>query len=612
VTGREIVKNGWFTYLRSGLSRRLAEDPLAGQSRPVGLRSGLGNLRPFVARHWRSGLVGIVFVALTTLLAFPQPLIMRFIVDEAILGRQLHLLIVALFLVVVVAAAERLVRFVEEFYFARFEQEVILDIQEDVLARALRLPKAFFDENQTGYLMARLASDVQGLRWFFSSTVVHLISNLFRFSGGLGLLFYLEWRLAATVLIILPGLVLSMHYLSRRVHALSHRTREEQALVASDFQESLASIPLVKAFTSEARTVNRLMSRLKGALHVSLEQSAVNALATLAAGSLPGLGRAMVLAFGAYWVITDQWTLGSLLAFQVYLGYVFGPAQFLAETNLQVQGARAALERVSALYDMVPEENLGTGAQVERLRGEIEFRNVSFAYGGREPVLEGISFRIHPGEHVAITAASGVGKTTLLSLILRFYRPTAGELFFDGRPASDYDLISLRRRIGYVAQSPCLLSGTILENLRYGNPEASVADVLRAARVAEIHDFIVSLPAGYGSRLGEGGVNLSQGEKQRLAVARALVRDPDILVLDEPTSALDGQTEESLLHSLPPILRNRTLVVATHRLPTIMDADRVLLLDRSRLIATGTHRSLWTTNDAYRTLVVSPYRESIQ
>lgn len=606
------MRNGWFTYLKSGLSRRLADDPIAGQNQPVGVRSSLGNLRPFVGRHWRRGLVGIALVVLASLLAFPQPLIMRYLVDDAILGRQLHLLVAALFLVVVVAAAERLIRFVEEFYFARFEREVILDIQEDVLARTLRLPKAFFDENQTGYLMARLASDVQGLRWFFSGTLVHLISNLLRFSGGLGLLFYLEWRLAAIVLFILPGLVFAMHYLSTRVHALSHRTMEEQALVASQFQESLASIPLVKAFTSEDRTVNRIMSRLKGALHVSLEQSAVNALATLAAGSLPGLGRAMALAFGAYWVITDQWTLGSLLAFQVYLGYVFGPAQFLAETNLQLQGARAALERVSALYDMMPEENLGTGERVERLRGEIEFRNVSFSYGGRGPVLQGISFRIHSGEHVVVAAPSGVGKTTLLSLILRFYRPTSGELFFDGRPASDYDLISLRRRIGYVAQSPCLLSGSILENLRYGNPDASEEEVYRAARVAGIHDFIVSLPAGYATQLGEGGMNLSQGEKQRLALARALVRDPDILVLDEPTSALDGQTEESLLRSLPPILRHRTLVVATHRLPTAMDADRVLLLDRSRLVASGTHRSLWATNDAYRTLLVAPYRESIQ
>ena len=606
------MTSGWFTYLKSGLSRRLAEDRLAGQGRPVGLRSGLGNLRPFVGRHWRGGVVGIALVVVASLLAFPQPLIMRYLVDHVILGRQLHLLVVSLLLVVVVAAAERLTRFVEEFYFSRFEQGVILDIQEDVLARALRLPKVFFDENQTGYLMARLSSDVQGLRWFFSSTVVHLISNLLRFWGGLGFLFYLEWRLAAIVLVILPGLVLAMHYLSRRVHALSHRTMEEQALVASGVQESLASIPLVKAFTSEERTVSRLMSRLKEALHISLEQSAVSALASLAAESLPGLGRATVLAFGAYWVITDQWTLGSLLAFQVYLGYVFGPAQFLAAANVQLQGARAALERVSALYDMVPEENLGTGDRVERLRGEIEFRNVSFTYGGRESVLEGISFHVRPGEYVAIAAPSGVGKTTLLSLILRFYRPTSGELYFDGRPASDFDLISLRRRIGYVSQSPCLLSGTIVENLRYGNPEATEEEVFRAARVAGIHDFIVSLPAGYATQLGEGGANLSQGEKQRLALARALVRDPDILILDEPTAALDGQTEESLLRSLPSVRRHRTVVVASHRMSTIMDADRVLLLDRSRLVASGTHQSLWATNDAYRTLVVTPYRESLQ
>ncbi|HUT18674.1 MAG TPA: ABC transporter ATP-binding protein, partial [Anaerolineae bacterium] len=271
----------------------------------------------------------------------------------------------------------------------------------------------------------------------------------------------------------------------------------------------------------------------------------------------------------------------------------------------QLQNALAALERVSALFDIVPEENLESGERVDRLRGEIVFKNVSFAYDRREPVLQDVSCLIRPGEHVAIVGPSGVGKTTLVSLILRFYKPTQGEIWFDGRPASEYDVGSLRRRIGYVSQSTLLLSGTISDNLRYGNPEASEEEVVRAAKVAGIHEFIVGLPEGYNSLVGERGVNLSEGQKQRLAIARALIKDPDILVLDEPTSALDSLVEKSIFDALPTLIRDKTFFVVAHRLSTIQNADRILLLNEKRLIAMGTHQELLDSNAYYRSLVAN-------
>jgi ATP-binding cassette subfamily B protein/subfamily B ATP-binding cassette protein MsbA len=292
-----------------------------------------------------------------------------------------------------------------------------------------------------------------------------------------------------------------------------------------------------------------------------------------------------------------------MLAFQAYLAYVFGPAQFLSSANLELQNALASFERVSALFDIVPEENVDMGAKVGRLRGEVEFRNVSFSYAGRDPVLKEVSFSIRPGERVAIVGPSGVGKTTLVSLILRFYKPTSGEIFFDGRSAADFEVGSLRQRIGYVSQNPILLSGTIIENLRYGNPEASEEQVIRAAEVAGIHNFVQELPAKYQTVIGEKGVNLSEGEKQRLALARALIKDPDLLVLDEPTSSLDSLTEIPIFQSLPTLVRDKTLFVVAHRLSTIKDSDRILLLDESRLVAMGTHQSLLQTNDYYRSVV---------
>jgi ABC-type multidrug transport system fused ATPase/permease subunit len=567
------------------------------------MKASLKNLHPFVGRHWRKGAVGVLLILLTSFLGIPQPLIMRYLVDDVILGHQLGLLAVAILLLAGILLAEKLTGLLQQFYFARFEQKVTLDIQQDLFSHVLRFPKAFFDEKQTGYLMSRLSSDVEGMRWFFSSTIVYMISNILRFAGGVVLLFYLEWRLALGVLFIIPGLVLCIRYFSKKVHVLSHQEMEQEAMVSSHLQESLSSVSLIKAFSSEARTVKRFTSQLKEAFHISLEQTTVSSVASLVINSMPGMAKLIVLALGAYWVIQGHWSLGSLLAFVAYLAYVFGPAQFLASANLQLQNARAALERVSALYDIIPEESLVDGKTAERLTGEIEFKNVSFAYDAREPILNDISFRIQPGERVAIVGPSGVGKTTLLSLILRFYRPNAGEIYFDGQPARDYELGSLRQRIGYVAQSTLLLSGSIMENLRYGNPEAREEEVSRAAKVAGIHDFITSLPKGYETEIGEKGVKLSEGQKQRLALARAMVKDPDILVLDEPTSALDSQTEKTIFQSLPSYAEGKTLFVVAHRLSTIMNADRIFLLDQNRLIAIGTHESLMQSNDYYRSIV---------
>jgi ABC-type multidrug transport system fused ATPase/permease subunit len=596
--------DSWFAYLRQGLARTLPEDRIAGQGYGDA-RANLQNLQPFIARHWRKGVLGAALVLFNSLLGFPQPLITRYLIDDVILARQLGLLAGAVLLLVGIKGLGMLIGLLQGFYFARFEQTVVLDIQHDLLDRTLHFPKSFFDDKEVGYLMSRLSSDVQGVRWFFSSTLVYIISNVLRFVGGVALLIYLDWKLAGVSLVILPGLVIGARYFSGKFRVLSHQRMEQQANVSRRMQESLSAAPLIKAFVSEGREVERIMSELRAAFQISMEQVAVGSLANLSIGALGDVARLVVMVVGAYQVIVGKWSLGSLLAFQAYLGYVYGPAQFLANVNLQLQGALAALERVSALFDIVPEGNLETGKKVERLSGEIEFRDVSFSYDGLEPVLEDVSCLIRPGERVAIVGPSGVGKTTLVSLILRFYKPTQGEIWLDGLPASEYELGSLRQRIGYVSQSTLLMSGTINDNLRYGNPDASQEQVIGAARAAGIHEFIVGLPDGYDSPVGERGVNLSEGQKQRLAIARALIKEPDILVLDEPTSSLDSLVERSIFDALPALVQGKTLFVVAHRLSTIRNADRVLLLNEKRLVATGTHRELMQNNEYYRSLVAN-------
>ena len=435
--------------------------------------------------------------------------------------------------------------------------------------------------------MSRLGSDVHGVRVFFSSYMVQIASSLIRFVGGAALLFWLEWRLALVVILVLPMLFVGVRFFTHRLRIISHHGMERRAVANRRMQESLASATLIKAFSSEQQEVGRVMTELRDAFKISLERVAVGSVAGMTLSGLGDVARLVVVAIGGWMVIADHWTLGSLFAFQAYVGHVFGPAQFLANANLQLQTGLAALERVSALFEIVPEENVGSGEPVKRLEGAIELRGVSFSYDGREPVLEGVSFAIKPGEHVAIVGPSGVGKTTLISLLLRFYRPTSGEVLFDDRPASCLEVISLRRRLGYVSQSTLLMSGTIRENLLYGNADADEDAMVAAARVAGIHQFIEGLDEGYDSAVGERGVNFSEGQKQRLAIARALIREPDIVVLDEPSSALDVATERSVFAQLPTAVRNKTLLVVAHRPSTIQAADRVLVLKDRGVVEVG-------------------------
>ena len=523
----------WIKYLKSGLARKAPEDRIAGGKTYAAIGENLRRHLPFFRRHGKKGVLGAGFILINALMAFPMPLVSRFVIDDVILGKQLSLLPWVLLLMAAITLFSRAMGLFQGWFFLRYSQEVTLDIQKQVLEHSFRLPKTFFDKNQAGYLMARMTGDTGGVTWFLSGSLVGILTNILYFIGGIALLFWLEWRLALAALAAVPVFLFALRRFSDRMHALNHAGNEANARYMSGFQETLNAVPLVKAFAAEEKAVGKILAGLRQVFRVSAERSVVGSVTGLALSSTPSLVNFCVFAIGAYWVITGHWSLGSLFAFQAYLGRVFGPAQSLTSTGLQMQNIRASLERLTALLDVAPEVHGGACPRVT-LEGDVEFRNVSFAYDPANPVLDGVSFRVRAGERIGIVGPSGAGKTTLLSLLLRFYSPTGGEILYDGKPATDYDVRSLRQRIGWVSQAPLLLSGTILENLRYGNPDAAEGEVIRAARVAGIHEFITGLPGGYASEVGEWGVNLSEGQRQRLAIARALVKDPDILVLDEP------------------------------------------------------------------------------
>ena len=368
----------WFAYLKGALGRRLPEDKLSGGQKKDRLRANLKNLLPFVKRHWRKGALGALLILLTSLLAFPGPLITRFLIDKVILGKQLSLLLGVILLLAGIKAASVLFGLLQQYYFTRFEQEVLLEIQQTLFDRTLRLPKSFFDSKETGYLMSRLLGDVNGLRWFFSSSIIHMFTSFIRFAGGTVFLIYLNWRLALAVLVVLPLMFLSVRFFGGKLRVLSHHGMERQAEVYQSVQESLAQTSLIKAFATEKRTLNTLMGKLRASLQVGMEQNTLGSVANLAINAAPDLANLIVLAGGAILIIRGEWSVGSLLAFQSYVGFVYGPAQFLATANFQWQSAVASLERVSALFDVVPEEQAGVGRKAEHLKGEVEFQQRLF------------------------------------------------------------------------------------------------------------------------------------------------------------------------------------------------------------------------------------------
>ncbi|MEO0127408.1 MAG: ABC transporter ATP-binding protein [candidate division WOR-3 bacterium] len=554
----------------------------------------------FLAPYWRKGLFAFFFMLLSVGLQLPMPFLTRFLIDKVIVLKSFQLLNIIGFVLIGFLFVYAVSTFLQNFLLTTFRGRVLFDIRLKLFEHIQKLSLSFFHKKETGYLMSRLSDDVNAVQGLLADTLVSAGQNILTFIAGVGCTLYIHPKLALICFLILPFYLLSLMIFNKRVRSMSYEVRERYALLNKDLQELLSGILVIKAFTGEKRATIRMVRKISEVIRKEVKLDITATIASISWALISAAGPIVLIWYGCAEIMRGNLTVGSLIAFNSFIGYLFGPTRNLYNLNLNVQRSLAAVERIFEMLDLKPEKD--GRKEIEIKEGRVIFENVSFSYNGTEEVLKDISFEAKPSEIIAIVGRSGVGKTTLVSLILRFFEPTRGKILIDGENIKDVRLKSLRSQIGICSQDVFLFSETIRENIRFGNPEAKDGAIEEAARLAYADEFIKNLPEGYDTKLGERGVNLSGGERQRIAIARALIKNPKILILDEATSQLDSESEKIIQNALKNLLKNRTTFIIAHRLSTIQNADKILVLDEGRIVGIGKHRELYNSCEVYKHL----------
>ena len=491
-------------------------------------------------------------------------------------------------------------------------QEVVADFRKHLFAHLQTLTVSFFTRRRTGELLSRLMSDVTVIQSIVTETPIDAVKQLVTFVGGITFLLFMNWRLCLLILILLPLLVLVAKVFGRRLKSLSTSIQDQTAALSTLVEEVISGIRIVKSFVQTQREKARFADQVDQTLHLTLRRAAIMAVFIPVISLMTFSSATAVLWYGGRQVIEGVVTPGDLFAFVLFAGILIGPFSSAARVFAQVKEAQGATQRVFEILDAQPDICDQSGAQtLVTVDGHVRVEGVTFSYDARHPVLSNLSFEAKPGELVALVGPTGAGKTTVINLLHRFYDPTEGRITIDGKDLRQVTVESWYRQVALVPQETILFGGTILDNIRYGNMAANEAVVLEASKAAHAHDFITGLPDGYQTLVGEKGVNLSGGQRQRIAIARAILKNPRILLLDEATSSLDAESERLVQEAFQRLMEGRTTFVVAHRLSTIQRADRILVLDKGKLVEEGNHAHLMARNGLYHYLYTIRLNEPI-
>ena len=515
----------------------------------------------------------------------------------------LALLNAAVAALLVITAVGALGSFVQKYLTTAVGQRITLDLRHTLYRHVQRLSLPFFETRRTGDMMVRLTSDVDTAQDFVSTGLLGIAMDLLTLGGMLAVMLYLDWRFTLLALAVAPLLFLVVYRRTHRIKEAAREVKARESGLASIIQESLASIRVVRAFAREPYEEARLEREGRAAMQAALRARSIKAALPPMVDLIVAAGTGAVMLVGVRLVLDGRLTSGTLIVFVLYLAKLYKPIKSLARMTDMLSKSAVAFERIRELLATRSEVTDAPGARVApRFRGQLELRDVSFSYVPARPVLHRLSLTVAAGERLAIVGATGNGKTTLLSLLLRLYEPSGGSIRIDGTDIRRFTARSLRDQISLVPQDPVLFRATVSENIAYGRPGASREDIIHAARMANAHEFIARMPRGYDTVIGERGDTLSGGQRQRIAIARAVIRNAPILLLDEPSAALDAESEGLVFDALSRLMERCTSITVTHRLATVERAERVALLEGGAITAWGTHGTLVDTNEDYARL----------
>ncbi len=508
---------------------------------------------------------------------------------------------IALFLAI--AVMQSVLAMGQSYLTTRLSQRVIADFRIHLFRHLQTLSLSFFAKRRTGEILSRLMNDVGVIQKLATDTPIDSAKQVVTLIGGIAFLLFMNWTLCLLIVVLIPILVLVARLFGKRLQALSVQIQDHTASLSTLIEEVVSGIRVVKSFVRTTREERRFGSALHVLMAGTLRRAAILSVFVPTITLLTFAMAGMVFWYGGMQVIDGAMTPGDLFAFVLFAGILIGPFGSIARVFSQIKEGQGALQRVFELLDTAPEVMDAPHARELRdMQGHIKFSHVSFAYDPRHPVLTDLSLEVRPGERVAIVGATGAGKSTIANLLHRFYDPVEGSITIDDQDLRHVRLASLYHYMALVPQETILFGDTILENIRYGREDASEQDVIAASQAANAHDFIAALPDGYATLVGEKGVNLSGGQRQRLAIARAILKNPRLLILDEATSALDSESERLVQQALHRLMAGRTTVIIAHRLTTIQEADRIVVLSKGHIVEEGTHTTLMRQDGLYRHL----------